>query len=345
MCIRDRVIHVLVSALTNTGDGEAVSKERLALASQWAEEIQDEFKRDLAKSNVSRRTLPTDQSVPQLEKRFTEAKLREEKTKLLSRIFRLLIAAENVEEADKILPRELQLIKEQPRTPKPSKFGPNDDESYITIAKWKHERTMVRTLAKVGRLEEAKARLKKMADLPELKQPLMFIGTLAGIRQGLMLELGEFDELKQMLKESNPKQPHRYALLATMRLVSLGQLEEATREFQTVLDQPQEIVFDPEKIHSLGSTGMGPLAPAVHQALADALVKSGDVKSGDVETAVRVLAQVPDHERLTEPFKSFGRTLCADGDLNKLKPWLEKLPHQTARVHARLAAWNVASKK
>ena len=143
-----------------------------------------------------------------------------------------------------------------------------------------------------------------------------------------------------MVEETNPSQTHLYALLVTTRLVSLGQLEEATSEFQTVLDQPQEIVFASENLKSLGPFGMGPLVPKVHQALADALVKSGDV-----ETAVRVLAQVPDHEHLTEPFKSFGRTLCADGDLNKLKPWLEKLPHPTARVHARLAAWQVAAKK
>ena len=199
---------------------------------------------------------------------------------------------------------------------------------------------MVAALAKVGKLEEAKTRLKKMADLPQRKHPVMFIGTLSGIRQGLMLELGEFDELKQMLKESNPNQPHLYAILATTRLMGLGRLEEATKEFQTVLDQPQEIVFAPEQLKTLGPFGLGPLVPKVHQALADALVKSGDV-----ETAVRVLAQVPDHEHLTEPFKSFGRTLCADGDLNKLKPWLEKLPHPTVRVHARLAAWQVAAKK
>jgi len=169
---------------------------------------------------------------------------------------------------------------------------------------------------------------------------VMFIGTLRGIRQGLMLELGEFDDLKQMVEEANPNQPHAYALLVTTRLVGLGQLEEATKEFQAVLDQPQEVVFDPEKMMSLGPMGMGPLAPLVHQELAEALVKAGDV-----ETAVRVLAQIPAHERLTEPFKSFGRTLCADGNLDKLKPWLDKLPHQTARVHARLAAWNVATKQ
>ena len=337
---RDQTIAALVRDLMYKTYGETVSDDNLALASHWAEEIQDEFKRDLAKIAVKQRTTKSDQSVQQLEKRFSEAKLREEKSKLLSRIFRLLIDAENLEEADKILPRQLQLIEEQPRIRKPSKFGPNDDQTSIILAKWRHERTMVAALAKVGKLEEAKARLKKMADLPQRKHPVMFIGTLSGIRQGLMLELGEFDELKQMVEETNPNQTHLYALLVTTRLVSLGQLEEATREFQTVLDQPQEIVFAPEQLKTLGPFGLGPLVPKVHQALADALVKSGDV-----EAAVRVLNQIPDHKGLTAPFKSFGRTLCADGNLDKLKPWLEKLPHQTARVHARLAAWNVASKK
>ena len=261
------------------------------------------------------------------------------KKALLTRIFKLLIAAENLEEADKILPRQLQLIKEQPRPKKVSKFGGFDDEMSIKYARWIHERTMVETLAKVGKLQEAKARLERMADLPDMK-PQFFTGNLASIRQGLMLKLGLFDDLKEMLEEISPNQPQHYAIVITLHLVGLGRLEEATKEFQTVLDQPQEDVFKLEKAIALGPTGQGHFATVAHEKLAEALVKSGDV-----EMAVRVLTQVPEHEQLTGPFSSFGRTLCADGDLTKLEPWLEKLPHPTARVHARLAAWNVASTK
>ena len=155
---------------------------------------------------------------------------------------------------------------------------------------------------------------------------------LASIRQQLMLQLGEFDELKQMHREINPEHPHAYGFAVTQHLVKQGQLKEAAKEFQAVLAQPRDAIFHADKINHFSAT--------VHQELAIALVESGDV-----ETAVVVLNQIPEHQYLTEPFKSFGRTLFADKNLSKLKPWLEKLPHQTARVHARLAAWHAATTK
>ena len=327
---RDHVISTLVSNLMYTTNRDTVSDEHLKLATHWAQQIQDDAKRGAAKRNVMQRERAPKKTVQQLEKQFAAAKLREEKSQILTQIFHLLIAAEDLDQSDKILPRQLQLIKDQPREKQISAFGAYDDETAIKHMTWTHERTMVQTLAKVGKLQEAKARLQKMSELPE-HEPMLFIGNLAGIRQQLMLQLGEWDELKKMLAATNPGQPHAYALIVTQDLIRKGRLKEAAKEFQAVLDQPQEVVFPADKINHFSAT--------VHEELAVALVESGDV-----ETAVLILNQIPEHEYLTQPFRSFGRTLCADKDLAKLKPWLEKLPHQTARVYTRLGAWYAAIK-
>ena len=55
--------------------------------------------------------------------------------------------------------------------------------------------------------------------LPDHK-PMLFIGNLAGIRQQLMLQLGEFDQLKQMHREIYPE-PVSYTHLTLPTIYSV----------------------------------------------------------------------------------------------------------------------------
>ena len=118
----------------------------------------------------------------------------------------------------------------------------------------------------------------------------------------------------------------------TQHLVKQQKLDQALKNFTPVLDAPQASVFGSKKINHFSAK--------VHDDLAQALVNDGRI-----DDAVRVLSQVPDHAYLTEPFRSFGRTVCKDGNLDQLEQWLPKLPHDTARVYARLGAFNAAGEK
>ena len=110
---RDAVISALVNNLTYVARDDTVSNYHLELAEHWAGEIQDSALKGAARKKVLERKRPN--TIDKLEERFSEVDSREEKSALLDQIFQMLVAANRLDEADKILGRRLQLIKEQPR--------------------------------------------------------------------------------------------------------------------------------------------------------------------------------------------------------------------------------------
>ena len=327
---RDFVIGQLVSNLMYTTGEDKVSDEHLQLAAHWAEQIQDDAGRGAARHNIVRKKAP--ETIEDMEKQFASATLREEKNTLLTRIFRKLLADGKVDEADKILPRKLKLIEEQPREKQVSAFGVFDDAAAVRSESWTHHRLMVDALLKAGRVDDAKKRVDEMKNLPD-GPPIMFIGNLDAIRQQLYLKMEAFDDLKQLIAEKFPNEPQRIHLLMTDHWIQKDDLDKALEEFEPVLQLPTEKVFPPEKVSYFSAT--------LHERLARKLAEADRLQE-----SIRVISSIPEHERLTEPFAAFGRVVGNQIDIDQVTEVADKMPHQTSKTFFLIGAWqSIKSKK
>ncbi|MDA0660737.1 MAG: hypothetical protein O3C60_18175, partial [Planctomycetota bacterium] len=147
---RDAAIGQLVDGLLYVVRTDKVSDERLAVAETWVGRIDDPIKQAASKAAILQHRLPGT-SIEELERRFAAIESREEKLAILRNIFEKLLEEGRIEEADLILPREVQLFREQPRPEQKSQFGNINDEDGILMTTWTYNAAIVRALHKAGR--------------------------------------------------------------------------------------------------------------------------------------------------------------------------------------------------
>lgn len=328
---RDFVIGSLIENLLVVTDTQTVSDDRIAIAEKWVVQIRDEVKRAAALRSIMRRSLPK-LSVAELEQKLTEVRLREVKDELLSRIFHAQLDEGRLEDADAILSRRLQLIRDQPRPETRSAFGSFNDDDAIRLTKWMHEKEMVSALIKADRKQEARSRIESMKDLPEAP-PAIFLGNLEGIRLALYWEMNDFDSVEKSITE-RPAPAERGGGMASLaaRFMEQGQPERALKYLDPILEMSPEQLF-PSSTPSLY------FAVEPYSQLAMALFRAGQT-----DQAMRVLAKIPEHERMAHAFEALGQTLVQMGRLTELDQWLDCLPHHTARTGACMGAIHELSK-
>lgn len=321
---RDSVISHLVSNLLYVTGEDKVTHKDLERAAQWAEKIQDANVRDAAKGQVLQRKI-ADAPIAELQQMLNQSKVREEKTAILSSLFSKLLAGDRIDEADELLEKKIAAIKEQPRPETLSAFGRFNDQTAIESQIWTHERLVVNALIKVGRTAEARKRIEAMHTLPGYP-PRTLLGTQSNIRQAMLLKLEDYDAMKALYEEEHPDQMDGYSMMMADHMLQKGNLDQALQSMEPILAKSPEQVFPPQTTNYFSAT--------LHENLAVALVKANRV-----DDALRLVNQVPEHERVVDVFESFGRSLIESGKQAELEDWLQRLPHQTAKVYARLGAF------
>ena len=320
---RDAAISQLIRGLLYVADKDQVSAERFALAEEWVGQIEDDLLQANARAQILRKR-PLTMKVDQLEQKFSEVTSREEKREYLRRIFNKLLEEQRFEEADAILSREVRLIKEQPRPEVRSKFGNTDDRDLIRSAIWIHHQTLIRALQEAGRTKEARERLDAMQDLPESK-PVFLIGNLAGIRRQLLMELEDFDAVEQMVVEES--EPLALIGLAAW-MMEKDQFERGWEHVASLMTLPAESFFPPEARPTTLYFAAQPF-----QNLAQELFKADRP-----DDALTVLSKLPESAGTAHAFETFGELLVQTDRVATIDEWIARLPHQTARTHARLGA-------
>ncbi len=320
---RDAAIEQLIDGLLYVANKDQVTERNLALAETWAARIDDKLKQAAARAQILQKRLPG-MSVEQLEQQLSSVTSREEKLEYLRRIFQKLLEENRIEEADRILPREVQLVKEQPRPEQKSKFGNVDDKLVERMTAWTHNAAIVRALHKAGRTEEAKARLEALKDLPD-SEPVFLVGSLAGIRLQLSMELEDFDAVERYYAD-HPNPISSIFMAAWM--MQKGHFDRGWTHVAPLMDMSPETMFPPE----LRSKPMYFLAQPFEN-LAKELFK---VNRPD--DALAFISKLPESRDTAHAFETFGELLVQSGRGAEFDQWLTKLPHDTARTHARLGA-------
>lgn len=320
---RDAAVGHLIDGLLYVANKDQVTEKNLALAETWVGRIDDKLKQAAARARILQKRLPG-MNVEELELQFSSVSSREEKLEYLRWIFRKLLEENRIEEADRILPRELQLVKEQPRPEQKSKFGNVDDVLVEKMTTWNHHAAIVRALHKAGHTEEAKARLEAMKDLPD-SEPVFLVGNLAGIRLQLSKEFEDFDTVEKQYV-ANPNPLSSISLAAWM--MQKGQFDRGWKHVAPLIDMSSETMFPAE----LRSKPMYFLAQPFEN-LAKELFK---VNRPD--DALTFLSKLPESRDTAHVFETFGNLLVQSGRSAQLDEWIARMPHDTARTHTRLGA-------
>jgi tetratricopeptide (TPR) repeat protein len=330
---RDFVIGSLIENLLikEPNNKAPVPEERMALAERWMGELQNEVQRAAARRSILRHRL-SGLGVAELEQQFARDASREEQIELLNWIFRALLDKGRLAEADAILPRQLKVIRDQPRPETRSQFGSFNDNDAIRVATWIHEQAMVQALVKADRKDDARLRIEAMKDLPEAP-PLLFVGNLESIRLSLYLELGDDDAAEKLIAERTDPEGRAAGMVnLAVRFVNKGELKRGLQCAQVALSRPAEELF-----------------PASNPALYFLAEPYGKLaatlfKAGRTDEAMRVLNKIPEHEQSASAFESFGEALVQADRMQELDDWLEQLPHHTARTSTCLGAIQELSK-
>ena len=321
---RDFVTQKLVESLVYVTGRNKLPQERLEQAKLWVVKIDSPVLRGDAERKIVRSSGKA--SIENLEKKCNETELREPKLELLAQLFRELISQNRLEEADAVLDRQLQVIKDQPRDPQVSAFGVFDDQKAIASAQLMHHRTMIKAYLEAEQPDKAEQHFAKLETVSPTE--ILLVGDSDSIRVSMLIRLGRFDEAKAIYTNKYPKQPDRFAMTMTSHLLDENNLDKAYEVFGEVLSSSPDVVFPGRSV---------PYASAnVHQRLAFALLKADRLKD-----AVRVLAHIPAHERLNQSFEGLGRSFgeefaASNAPSPASKQILTKLPHIPAKVHFRI---------
>ena len=342
---RNAALEQLIQGLLYVAGKDTVSEERFSLAEKWVDQIDDGLKQAKTRARIMkahedkvvldlvnvtaeqaqimniRRPV---QSLEVLELAFSETSSREEKEVLLQRIFRKQLESGDFKAADGMLARRIQLIKEQPREEQKSKFGNFDDADAVRLATWSHHHDIIQALIKADRKEEARARLDKLTDVPD-SESLFLVGNGEGIRLMLYRELKDFDAVEKIgVKENNP--------LATIEMAAWmmqnGQFDRGWKHVAPLLEVTSDALFPPDiRTKSLY------FAAQPIESLAKELFK---VNRPD--DAFVFVNKLPESRDKAHVFETFGELLVTSGRIAELEQWIAKLPHETARTHARMGA-------
>lgn len=317
---RDFVIGALVENLLIAPHHGAVPDARLALAQSWAGEIQDELGKARAKKLLLLQRLPK-LNAEEAEQQFATVASREEKDAVLLRLFQLHLEAGQLEAADAILPRRIQLVREQPRPESRGKFGNFNDDDAVRTMTWIHEQQMIRALVKAGRRDDARFRLEAVSEALQTP-PTLFLPNPQGIRLSLLLELEDFDSYERLVSQA--KEPWSRsggtASLAAI-LLSRGRRERALTLVQHILEMPAEQMFP-------ANAPWANLAAEPYRALV-----SGLIGVDRWDDALSLLTKIPERDSMRDIFVDAGRKLIETGHDGELDRCLERLPHHLGRAN------------
>jgi hypothetical protein len=163
-----------------------------------------------------------------------------------------------------------------------------------------------------------------MKDLPDA-DPVYLVGNLAGIRLQLYQELDDFDAVEQHYA-ANPNPLSSVSMAAWM--MNKGQFDRGWKHVAPLIDMSSETMFPPE----LRSKPMYFLAQPFEN-LAKELFKANRP-----DDALTFISKLPESRDMARAFETFGELLVQSGRGAELEQWLTKLPHETAKTHARLGA-------
>lgn len=326
---RNAAISQLINGLLYVANKDLVPEERFTLAENWVGQIEDRILQAKSRAQILRKRLPTT-SIDELEQNLTEVTSREEKRQYLQRIFTRLVEEKRFEEADRILPREVELIKAQPRPEVRSKFGNVDDADAIRIITWTRHAALVRALHKEGRTKEACARLEAMKDLPD-SEPFFLVGNLAGIRRQLFMELEDFDSVVEITTEKS--EPIAVLGMAVW-MMEKNQFERGWKHVAPLMELPSESIFPPGKVGKNLYFAAQPFADLARQLF----------KVNRPDDALTIVNKLPESPDTAHAFETFGELLVQTGRFAEFDKWLAQLPHKTARTHARMGALRQMSK-
>jgi len=116
-------------------------------------------------------------------------------------------------------------------------------------------------------------------------------------------------------------------------MMTKGQFDRGWKHVEPLLDLPPESFFPPDAKNAY-------FLASPFEELARELFKTNRP-----DDALRFLSKIPESRDTAHAFETFGELLVPSGRTAELDQWLPKLPHETARTHARLGALRAVTKQ